>query len=157
MKTHIRVIFIWTVGLALLWGFLFVRNGNIAPLGVVVVQAAQVQEFVFDDEMPTFEADRQEGASTGRDAMLAPQNTAQTTKNAQQKAPRTTGNAVSEVNINTAGLNELMKLPGIGPAMAQRIIDYRNENGNFVKTEDIKKVRGIGEARFNSMKDLLRL
>lgn len=157
MKTHIRIIFIWAVGLALLWTFLFVRNGNITPIGVVVVQAAEVQEFVFDDEMPIFETDKKEDASS-RDAMLASQNnTVQTTKNAQSRTPRTAENAPLEVNINTAGLNELTKLTGIGPAMAQRIIDYRNEHGKFEKIEDIKKVRGIGEARFNAMKDFLRL
>lgn len=44
-------------------------------------------------------------------------------------------------------------MPGIGPAMAQRIIEYRETEGSFSAVEDIKKVRGIGEAKFQKMRD----
>lgn len=57
------------------------------------------------------------------------------------------------VNINTASAEELDTLPGIGPAMAQRIIEYRETEGSFSAVEDIKKVRGIGEAKFQKMRD----
>lgn len=60
-----------------------------------------------------------------------------------------------KVNINTASLEELQKLPRIGPQVAQRIIDYRKEHGNFKRVEDIMKVRGIGEKTFNQLKDLI--
>lgn len=60
-----------------------------------------------------------------------------------------------KVNINTASLEELQKLPRIGPQVAQRIIDYRKENGNFKRIEDIMKVRGVGEKIFNQLKDLI--
>ena len=58
------------------------------------------------------------------------------------------------ININTATLAELDTLPGIGPAIAQRIIDYRTQNGDFKTVEDVKKVRGIGDALFNQIKNL---
>lgn len=58
-----------------------------------------------------------------------------------------------KVNINTASLDELQKLPRIGPQVAQRIIDYRKEHGNFKKVEDLMKVRGIGEKTFSRFKD----
>ena len=61
--------------------------------------------------------------------------------------------AGSPVNINTADAQELDKLPGVGPAMAQRIIDYREQNGGFQNIEDLKKIKGIGEAKFNKLKD----
>lgn len=61
----------------------------------------------------------------------------------------------SLVNINTADESELISLPGIGPATAKKIIDYRENNGAFIDIEDIKKVRGIGNAKFESMKDLI--
>ena len=57
------------------------------------------------------------------------------------------------VNINTAGPEELDTLPGIGPALAQRIIQYRETHGPFQTVEDLKKVSGIGEKSFEKLKD----
>ncbi len=59
------------------------------------------------------------------------------------------------VNINTADLSQLDTLPGIGPALAQRIIDYRDLNGSFTAIEDIKNVSGIGDKKFDALKDLI--
>lgn len=59
------------------------------------------------------------------------------------------------ININTASLAELDNLPGIGPALAQRIIDYRNENGAFSTIEEIMEVSGIGPATFERLKNLI--
>jgi competence protein ComEA len=59
------------------------------------------------------------------------------------------------VNINTATLDELDALPGIGPTTAQKIIDYRDENGSFLSIEDILNVSGIGPATFDEIKDLI--
>jgi comEA protein len=63
--------------------------------------------------------------------------------------------AQAKININTASLAELQTLPRIGPKVAQRIIDYRTQNGPFKKVEDLMKVRGIGEKVFNQIKDLI--
>jgi competence protein ComEA len=64
---------------------------------------------------------------------------------------------IGKININTATLEELDGLPGIGPTIAQRIIDYRNQNGAFKQNEDLKKVRGIGDSVFGQIKDLITL
>ena len=61
------------------------------------------------------------------------------------------------VNINTAGVDELVTLPGIGKAYAERIVEYRQKNGPFKKVEDIINVRGIGEKTFERIKDRLTI
>ncbi|MDR9500987.1 MAG: helix-hairpin-helix domain-containing protein [Desulfurivibrionaceae bacterium] len=53
--------------------------------------------------------------------------------------------AIAGVNINTADQNSLEGLPGIGPAKASAIIDYRTTHGNFASADDLTKVKGIGE------------
>lgn len=65
--------------------------------------------------------------------------------------------AAGIININTATMEELDSLPGIGPAKAQAIIDYRNTNGLFSNIEAIKNVSGIGDATFNNFKDLITI
>ena len=59
------------------------------------------------------------------------------------------------ININTASQSELESLPGIGPVLAQRIIEYRQSNGLFPSTEAIMDVSGIGPATFEEIKDLI--
>lgn len=61
----------------------------------------------------------------------------------------------SKVNINTATVQELDTLPGIGESTAQKIIKYRKEKGKFMKIEDIKEVSGIGESKFEKIKDMI--
>lgn len=62
-------------------------------------------------------------------------------------------NGGEKVNINTANQAELETLPGIGPATAQKIIEYRNTNGKFQAIEDIQNVKGIGDGKFEEIKD----
>ena len=72
-----------------------------------------------------------------------------------------TGEKVSnrnlKVNINTANQSELETLPGIGAVTALKVIDYRNEKGNFKSIEDIKGVSGIGEAKFDKIKEFIEI
>ena len=72
------------------------------------------------------------------------------------EGPRTAAagkNSEGQININTASEKELQELPGVGPATSARIIEYRETNGPFQKIEDIKKVRGIGDTKFEKLKD----
>jgi len=61
----------------------------------------------------------------------------------------------AKISINTANANMLQTLPGIGPVLSERIIEYRNQNGLFGVIDDIKDVSGIGEKKFEGIKDLI--
>jgi competence protein ComEA len=63
------------------------------------------------------------------------------------------GSGGGKVNINSASESELESLPGIGPTLAQRIVDYRTQHGPFHDVKDLLKVEGIGEKKFASLKD----
>lgn len=72
----------------------------------------------------------------------------------------TSGNNMKKqgkVNINTASQTELETLPGIGPSTALKILNYRKEKGKFKKIEDIKEVSGIGDSKYNKIKDLITI
>ena len=60
-----------------------------------------------------------------------------------------------KVNLNTATVEQLDALPGVGPVIAQRIVDYRQANGPFAAPEDVMNVTGIGPATYDELRDLI--
>jgi competence protein ComEA len=65
--------------------------------------------------------------------------------------------APAPINLNSATAADLEKLPGIGPAVAARIVEYRQKNGAFKKIEDLMNIRGIGEKTFLRLKPLITI
>jgi len=63
----------------------------------------------------------------------------------------------TKININTADKSELDTLPGIGPSLAERILEYRQTNGGFTDIEELKKVTGIGPSKFDKIKEKVTL
>lgn len=89
----------------------------------------------------------------------------QSTNNNQDTNNQNSSNAKNEINnknknkinINTATQTELETLPGIGPSIALKIINYKKEKGKFNNIEEIKNVSGIGENKYNQIKDLIKI
>lgn len=75
----------------------------------------------------------------------------------ESSTPDTKEQSANLININKASAEELMSLPGIGQAKASLIIDYRTEQGNFSKKEDLMNISGIKEGVYNKIKDLISL
>ena len=65
--------------------------------------------------------------------------------------------SVGKVNINTASVEQLAELPGIGKSTAQKIVEYRTQNGNFKSVDQLLEIKGIGEKKLEEMKSLLTL
>ena len=64
-----------------------------------------------------------------------------------------TSNSNKKININKANIEELQKINGVGPSLAEKIIMYRNQNGKFKSIEDLKNVSGIGDKKYETIKE----
>lgn len=115
--------------------------------------------YVLEDGMKIYIPNKQETEekqTITKESGVIEENTAQeTTQKTSQTTVNKTNSNTKKVNINTALQTELETLPGIGPSIATKIITYRKENGEFKTIEDIKEVSGIGESKFNNIKDLI--
>ena len=65
---------------------------------------------------------------------------------------KSSAKVVSKVNINKASSSEIQKIPGIGPVLAQRVIDFRNKNGKFEIIDDLMDVKGIGSKKLEKIR-----
>lgn len=77
------------------------------------------------------------------------------TENGEEVIESNNKNAKGKININKGNIEELQSLPGVGEALAQRIITYREQNGKFNVIEELKNVSGIGEKKFENLKEYI--
>lgn len=68
-----------------------------------------------------------------------------------------TQTASGKININSADSTALQQIPGVGPVTADKILEYRNQNGSFSNLEELKNINGIGDKTFEKMKDQITL
>lgn len=93
------------------------------------------------------DSDNVSGEITVAEVNYTPQDTVETES----------GGGSGLININTASEEQLQELPGIGPAYAARIVEWRKENGTFTEVGQLLEIRGIGEKRLENIKPLIRL
>ncbi|MFH5831449.1 ComEA family DNA-binding protein [Halalkalibaculum sp. DA384] len=90
-------------------------------------------------------------AVTSADTIPVPEDT--TTKEPGKGA----GNDTTRININTASVQKLQELPGVGPVYARRIVAYRDSSGKFQTIRELVKIKGIGEKRLENMESMIEL
>ena len=129
-------------------GLLVVAAGGVF---VLVNQGGSQQEITEETLMASVSADAPEQSLSPVQPTLAPPPS--NPDPAPQPSPVPIPAPLGKININTANLEELEQITGVGPVIAQRIIDYRSEHGSFQSIEEIKSVKGIGDAMFEKMRD----
>ncbi len=86
-----------------------------------------------------------------------PSNPADSADTTKRKSSKTEGLEPSSISLNKSSKQELMRLPGVGDVMSDRIVTYRTKRGSFRQLEELMNVEGIGEKKFSKMKPYLKL
>jgi comEA protein len=140
--------------------WIFTPQESKAILFILVVLSAGAGVLNYKNHNPDFAPELLEGDSKAARAGLQmiqssilPKDTANQTVNPEVQSERPN----LKVNLNTASLEELERLPQVGPVLAKRIVDYRYQKGGFNSIEEITKVKGIGKKTYQAIKEYLFL
>ena len=112
---------------------------------------------VLEDGTKIYIPNKKENNKQTENINLIQKNTGNTTEISKKNNTENKQNQNTKININTATQIELETLPGIGPSTALKIVNYRKDNGKFKNIEDIKNVSGIGDSKFNNIKNLIKV
>ncbi|MDR0788676.1 MAG: helix-hairpin-helix domain-containing protein [Bifidobacteriaceae bacterium] len=157
-KEGFTLVFYAILLLTLSWSYFFYRSNitdkNIDATAQKTSSAVPDNKENFADlSVPDNSTDQNPPPASGTNL---PENT---TQNTQQQIPDTckeilNGAIVNQkINLNTSTITELQVITGVGPSTAQKIIDYRTQNGKFTSIEELMEVAGIGEKTFAKLKD----
>lgn len=147
-------------------GHLWLTHARLQGASVVVYASEGPAQGPAADERAEARPDEEAGGAPeglAKQRLAAPGGAGGTTEaGGAAAAPGVAGGTVSgavdtRININTATVAELQRLPGIGPALAARIVAYREAWGPFRRIEDLLEVPGIGQRRFEQIKDLIKV
>lgn len=116
-------------------------------------QYAEIEQ-IFFERSNRLELEREEILARYQPGIALTTNNPETAE--KIKAEFSSGNS-ERININSAGAEELQRLPGIGPAYAERIVAWREENGEFTSIDQLLEIRGIGERRLQQIRPLIKL
>jgi len=150
-----QIVLFLTVSL-LIGSFLKIYESLQESVSVAPVPRAQIEAFSkHADSLEQATAERERGAEV--EMLSASKMPVSSRTNLSASAqPSATENALF-VDVNSAGVEELQTIPGIGPVLAQRIIDYRTRIGAFGHINELKEVKGIGEKTFEKIKPYVSL
>lgn len=149
MKSGSRIAVLITLGVLLFCAGFYCRDAMTRDV-IVVEQTGDAAEPA-DDTTPEPSKIQETPADAVRAMDLAEFTTAE--EPVEESAIAEEG----PIDLNTATQAELEQLPGIGPVLAQRIIEYREESGGFLAVEEVLNINGIGEKRFDAIKDLVKV
>lgn len=151
-------------------GFLIFCIAVFGTLSMILEQKAVYNEEYYE-ELERIFGERSRTVQAERDKILAryqpsDDHSSTETRTGDNKIARnevlenrtdTTGTENKKININKAGTEELQILPGIGPAYAERIVEWREENGRFERIGQLLEIRGIGPRRLEAIRPLVKL